>query len=289
MKKLKAVFLLLLPCVLYSKQEFSIKNIKLANTTFSDASCLQIKYDLLLKQSYNESIKLGDSTDTYIIQVLIKDTTKYVQATKGFKAYADTLGRVTTALPMLLLYDAKLYGEQILDIPLSAIALSTGDHLIKVEFRIMDKQGKVLLRKAESTAQNIKVLPKINLHLSIREIDVSHTDEKGEAWDYYLVHPEGAMPDIFWAVNYAAKRIAASPTTINSYVYTDEEDIHGTDITITEGDIFYVNVYDFDVTSFSDKIGTMRIDINDFKNVPNNIISSKFDLVTKMDFSIVTM
>ncbi len=60
---------------------------------YGEASTLAVKYSLLLKQSYNELVKAGDSTEAYLVEVRLKDSNgKFIKAAKGYSAYSDEQG-----------------------------------------------------------------------------------------------------------------------------------------------------------------------------------------------------
>lgn len=87
----------------------------------------------------------------------------------------------------------------------------------------------------------------------------------------------------------ALKKINGSPYAKGNCCYRDAKGKDDVEFTICKDDIFYIHVYDFDMLSFSDQIGSVRVGINDMKQFSGNNFTTKFGKVQKMDFVVTIL
>lgn len=275
----------MLPAALFSaRQEISFQNISLQKVVQGNVSCLAVQCDVMLAETYNQRILAGDSTEVYYIEVWLKDSVNYIRSAKGFGTLTDSIGRLKTRTPLYLVYDAKMYGAFTVYVPFASLEIPSGRQKIKPIIKVVDKNGNVLVPGFGATYNELDVPAKLDLRLTVKHIEVSEKDEAGENWDYRLIHPEGAKPEVYWAVKFANRQLSRSHYHINDYAYNDTEGTYSFEFTISEEDIFFIEVNDFDVTSFSDKIGSYKIDMKDMAMLSGASINIKFDKVERMDF-----
>lgn len=281
---------LLLHCVamLSARQEVTFKNVSLSTQTYNEVNCLAIRFDAYLKYSYNQLLQQGDSTDQYLVEVYLKSD-KLIAVTKGYGSYQDPEGKIRNSYALLLSNDVRLFSNITIFIPMAAIDMAADSQWVKPIFKVLDKQNRVISDNISTRAFSINFPPKINLHLSVKEIAVAETDFKNEFWDYFFVDTNVAKPEVCWSVLLASKKINGSPYTKNSYTYTNAEGKDDVEFTISKDDIFYINVYDFDMLSFSDMVGSMRIDMNEMKQFSGTNFTTKFGKVLKMDFVVTIL
>ena len=285
---------MLLVCLLtgnllaYAKQEVSIKNISTATKTHNEVNCLEVKFDATLKYSYNQLLQQGDSSDQYLVELYLK-TDGFIPAAKGYGSFQDKDGYVHAGYKLLLSHDVKYFGSITLYIPLAAIQVADGPQVLKPVFKITDSQQKALLTPLTGEAFTVNFPERINLRMQVREIQVEETDFKNEMWDYFFIDTTNARPEVCWSVLLAARKINGSPHSKDSYSYYDSEGKDDVEFAICRNDIFYINVYDFDMLSFSDLIGSMRMDMNDMKQFSGSSFTTKFGRVKKMDFVVTIL
>ena len=267
----------------FAKQEVVFKNISLQTKTYNEVSCLVVKFDALLKYSYNNLLQQGDSCDQYVVEIRFKNNS-YIKTTTGYATYTDADGYAKNSTLLLLSNDVKLFDNLVVYIPLAALNLTEGLQSIKPVFSVANKWNNKV--PVTGTAENFQVgVPqKMSLNISVKEIVVAETDFKNEFWDYFFIDTNTAKPEVCWSILLAAKKINGSPYAKNSYTYHDSEAKDDVLFTISKNDIFYINVYDFDMMSFSDIIGSMRVDMNDMEKYSGSDFSTKFGKVLKMDF-----
>jgi hypothetical protein len=272
------------------KQEVTFKNVSAKTQVYNEVNCLAVKFDAVLKYSYNQLRQQGDSaTDQYIVEAYLKNE-KFINATKGYGTYQNPEGHVRNSYKLLLSNDVKYFGNITLFIPLAAIDVGPDSQRLQPVFRLLDKRGNVIADNIAADTFAVKMPPKLNLHLNIQEIVVSETDFKNEDWDYFFAADTNkAKPEVCWSVLLAQRKINGSPPTNNNCCYRDAEGHDDVEFTISKDDIFYINVYDFDMQSFSDLIGSMRVDMNDMKQFSGSSFTSKFGKVLKMDFVVTIL
>jgi hypothetical protein len=278
------LFLLLPVAFVSARQEITFQNITLQKVTQNSVACLAIQCDVVLSETYNQRIQAGDSNEVYYIEVWLKDSTNYIRSAKGYGTLTDSIGRLKIRTPLYLVYDAKMYGAFTVYVPFAALQIPTGLQKIKPVIKVVDKAGKILVPGFGATYNEVEVPAKVDLRLTVKRIEVSEKDNKGENWDYHLVHCEGVKPEVYWAIKFGGRQLSRSPYEVNSLTYADDEGRYTFEFSISEGDIFYLDVNDFDVTSFSDKIGSYKIDMKELAMLSGASINIKFDKVERMDF-----
>lgn len=282
-------FLCSIASALFARQEITVQNISLQSVEYRNVSCLAVQCDILLSQTYNERIRSGDSAEVYFFEVWLKDSADYMQSSKGFGTMTDSIGRLKCSGPILLRYDVKMYGDFTVYIPFAAMQVPSGIQRIKPVIKIVDQTGHIIKPGFGGEYFSMEVPPKLRIRVSVKEILAAEKDQKGENWDYQLNHPESGKPEVCWSINYSGQLLSRSPYEINSYTYSDPDGRYDFEFTISKNDLFYIEVEDFDVTSYSDKIGTLKVDMNEMQMLSGANINVKFDKVEKMDFTLTIL
>lgn len=272
----------------FAKQDASFKNISLQTQVNKEASYLVIKFDVVLKYSFNQILKQGDSCDQYKIEVRLKQN-KLLSVTKGYSNYQDEEGYLKTSYSIPLSNDVHLFENITVMIPLAAIDLPEGAQTIKPSFKLVDKQNRVINNSVAGESYTVNFPQKIRLKIAVKEIEVAETDFSNEFWDYFFVDTNTARPEVCWSVLLAGRKINGSPFTDNSYFYKDLNGNDAVEFTISKNDIFYINVYDFDKLSFSDDVGSLRMDMNETKYTSGGNFVSNFGKVLKMNFAVTVL
>lgn len=282
------ILLLISATQLYAKQEVVFKNVSASAQLHNEVNCLAIKFDAVLKYSYNQLLQQGDSCDQYLIEAYLKNE-GLTGVAKGYGSYQDTEGKLKVGYPVLLANDVKYFGNITVYIPLAAINLSEGPQILTPVFKITDRWKHLITNSAPVEPFTVVFPQKLNLRVSVKEIQAAETDFKNEFWDYFFADTLVARPEVCWSVLLATKKINGSPYTKDSYSYKDPEGKDDIEFAICKNDIFYINVFDFDMLSFSDQIGSMRIDMNDMKQFSGSNFTTKFGKVQKMDFVVTIL
>ena len=276
-----------LPCMLAGKQQVTIRNITAKTVRYNGVSCLYFKYDAVLKNSLNQMQAAHDSGEWYKIKISFNDT-GIVSASKGFRKFADSTNILTGDKNLYPYGDTKIYAGQEIYLPLAAFNLAAGNHYLNPIFSITDRWGNSIDCRFKTDTIQVQIPQQIKLLISISEIEVSKTDGHGESWDYYLFNANNARPEVCWSTVFAGTKLNGSDYTNNRFVYSDEECTDDFEFCISTGDIFYIKVFDFDITSFSDLIGSLKIDMDNYKNY-GPLHTAKFNLVLNMDYSITVL
>ncbi len=269
------------------KQQVTLKNITAKTVRYNGAACLCFKFDALLKYSPNQLKAQHDTSDWYNIAITFKDS-GLLSAAKGFNRLADSIGILTGYHRIYPFGDDKQSGGQEIYLPLAAFNLTEGKHCLNPGFIVTGSYGDTVDCSFKTDTISVLIPQQIKLKISISEIEVSPTDAHGESWDYYLFNAKNAKPEVCWSTMFFGIKLNGSPYTNNSYFYNDEEHNDDFEFVISKGDIFYIKVFDFDITSFSDLIGALKIDMDSYKN-DGPLHISKFNLVLNMDYSITQL
>lgn len=289
MKKLSILFLLITAnTLLFAKQEATVSDVLLQTVTYNDVTCVAVKFNVSLKYSLNDLLQQGDSCDKYLLEVLFKDT-KFIGTTKGYGLYQNEKGFVKAGMPLLLSNNVRVFDNLTLYIPLAALDLEEGPQTISPVFSLADKQNRKIADNLSVGNFTIIIPQKINLRISVKDITVAETDNKGEFWDYFFTDANAGKPEVCWSVLLATKKINGSPYAKDSYQYADPEGKDDVEFSICKNDIFYLNVYDYDMMSFSDEVGSLRIDMNEMEKFSGSNFTTRFGKVVKMNFIITIL
>lgn len=270
-------------------QKISIKNISVKRSLFREANSLTVTFDMQVSQTLSELLNSGDSTDTYYIEVRLKDSVELIPASNGFASYTDDEGFFRAYNTLTLSYYSKSYLALHVNIPLAAVNTVAGIQKMKPVFRVTDKSGRVLMNDFEGSYSEVSVPQKIRLNISVREIHVAEKDFHGENWDYFLLNPGGVLPDVCWSTVFAGSKLNGSPHLSNTLTYKDESGINDFEFCISKNDIFYLTVYDFDITSFSDKIGEIKVDMNEMQKYSGTMFTTQSGKIRSMDVIITIL
>ncbi len=273
---------------LFATQEVGFKDVLLQTTTYKEVTCLAIKFDVSLKNSLNNLLQQGDSCDKYIVEVVLKGD-KFIDATKGYGTYQNDMGLVKNITTLLLSNDVRLFSNMTIYIPMAALNLPEGQQTLTPVFTVTDRWKHVITQNISAGTFTVTIPQKINLHISVTDILVSETDARGEFWDYFFGNANAGKPEVCWSILLAAKKINGSPYTKDSYTYNDAEGKDDIEFTISKNDIFYLNVYDYDMLSFSDQVGSLRIDMNEMEKFSGSNFTTRFGKVSKMNFTITIL
>ncbi|MCW5908553.1 MAG: hypothetical protein KIS94_11890 [Chitinophagales bacterium] len=287
MRNTIALYLFLfVPVALAARQEITFQNIVLHSAKQAEVSCLAVQCDIFLKETYNQRLLAGDSAEAYFVEVWLKDSAEYIKASRGFTEFTDSIGRLKMQVPLYLVYDAKLYGAFTVYIPYAAMQIGSGLQKIKPVIKVVDRAGKIMVPGFGGNYSTMEVPHKIDLRLAVKSITVAEKDANGKNWDLHLTNPEGAKPEVYWALKYAGKQISRSQYELNNFEFTDAEGKYTFDFAVSAEDIFYIEVLDYDVTSFSDKIGSHKINLQELEALNGADVTINFDYVRKMIFSL---
>lgn len=270
-------------------QQITVTAVSANKMIYGEASTLAVKYSLLLKQSYNELVKAGDSTEAYMVEVRLKDTNgKFVKAAKGYGAYSDEQGLASSTFLLLLSYNVKLYADQMLYLPLASLDVQEGMQTLQPVLRVTDKWGRIVMADYNCSAEVFEIPQRVHLNLAVRTIEVAEANLKNQTWDYKL-NPDEEKPEVCWALLLGNKRLSLSPYRSNSYQFVDTSGKSDFEFIISKGDIFIINVMDYDLASYSDKIGFMKVDMADMQKFSGSNFTSRFGKVLKMDFVVTIL
>lgn len=291
--KLAFAFFSLFVCSLLSRaaQQITLSNVTAAKAVYGDANCLAVKFDVLLQQSYSDMIKSGDSAEQYVVELRVKDAAgRVITTNKGYGAYTGTDGALTAGYNIMLNYDTRLYAGQTIYIPFGAMNITEGPQDLTPVLRVTDTKGHVLVYNFQGPTATYEVPQRIHLNLAVKEIDVAETNAKNQHWDYKLKDEEdGEKPEVCWAIMLGNKRLSLSPFRSNSYTYIDTAGRNDFEFVISKGDLFLINVLDYDIASYSDKIGFMKVDMADMQKFSGSSFTSRFGKVLKMDFVVTIL
>jgi len=271
-------------CLSFAGQEVTISNISFKAQTDKELNCLAVKFDVGLKYSYNQLLQKGDSSNQYVIEVYFKQGS-LLNANKGYANYRDTEGKVKTTYVIPLSNDVRSFDNINLLIPFGAIDIPEGMQDVKPVFVITDTQYRTIASKSGKESFTLLFPQKMKLHVSVKEILVSETDFKDEFWDYFIMDTNVAKPEVCWSVLLASRKINGSKHTNDNYTYHDADEKDAVEFFISKNDIFYINIYDLDMMSFSDEVGSLRIDMNTTIPAITHYIS-KFGKVLRMEYDI---
>ncbi|MEM7039543.1 MAG: hypothetical protein AAF570_21390, partial [Bacteroidota bacterium] len=151
--------------------------------------------------------------------------------------------------------------DETLFIPYYAIAVGEGRHKLQLELHVRDlKTGRVVGKSDPLPFAFEK--PEVQLfQVRLQDIYTEETDDSGETWDYQFLNPREIQPDIRWGIKRGDELVFQSDRQKNSTHYEgDPEEDVTPHFSLSEGDHVTIFVYDFDMISFSDRIGTLSLD-----------------------------
>lgn len=283
------ILILFTSSLLPAQQQVSIKTLSLQNVTYNEVNCLAVKFNATLKYSLNNLIQQGDSTsDKYLVELKLK-TDKFITAAKGYGTYQNDKGLVRNTYTLLLSNDVREFDNLTIYIPAAALDIPEGSTSLTPVFTITDARKRPIGPDITGEPCNVIMPQKIKLHVTVKDITVAETDERGEFWDYFFGDTEGGKPEVCWSILLAGKKINGSPYAKDSYTYQDPEGKDAVEFTISKNDIFYLNTYDYDMMSFSDLVGSLRIDMNEMERFSGSNFTSRFGKVVKINFTITIL
>jgi len=274
----------------FAKQEVVVQNLVCATARHAETSSLQVKFDLLFSETYVDVLKRGDSSDMYFVEVRLKCANEYVKVSKGFMLFADSMGQVLGVLRLPLSETEKRYTGLQVFLPLAALQLPSGEQQVQAEISLVDRWGRVLGKRWLFPPFLHKQPQLLHLHVSVQSILVDSLNHKGETWDYAgAASTEKALPDLVWHVLFMNKKLSVSSIRQNTILYEDFQNLNDVEFAITKDDAFSLAVYDYDMPSYSDKIGQIKIDINDMQKFSGSVFTTSSGKLRKMEFIITIL
>jgi hypothetical protein len=285
---------LLLPFLLFgffasAKQEVSVQNVVCSAVRHADVSCLQVRFDLSFTETYVDVLKRGDTADMYFIEVRLIAAHGFVNANKGFSVFADSLGQVVGVLRLPLSDIDKRYVAQVVHLPLAALVLAVGPHNLQPELRVIDRWGRSLGKRWTLPTFLHNQPQLLRLNINVQSILVDSLNLKGETWD----HPGGGvqktLPDLMWTILFMQKKLSVAATSHNTLRYIDTQSLNDVEFTIAQDDAFSIGVYDYDMPTFSDRIGQVKVDMNDMQKFSGSVFTASSGKVRMIEFTVTIL
>ena len=268
----------------FSNQEITIKHVSVKAARFNEAAVLNISYDVSLLRSVKEMEEACDTIGWYNISAYLIDS-NYIHSATGYTKLGDSLGRVVSEHTVVPSRYSKTSNSHLGHIPLAAFNLEEGVHYVRLAFSARDNEGNEITCNFKSDSFDLLIPPRTKLKLAVSSILVSDTDYRGEPWDDFVFKPNNAKPDVYWTTVLMDEKLNFPDYANNNYTYTDPDGLDNFDFSICRGDIFYIKVYDFDIMSKDDFIGSIKVDMSNNKNICIHR-KTKFGLVLDMDYSL---
>lgn len=266
-----------------------MQNVVCSAVRYADVSCLQVRFDLSFTETYVDVLKRGDTADMYFIEVRIIAAHGFVNANKGFSVFADSLGQVVGVLRLPLSDTEKRYAAQVVYLPLAALALSSGQHALQPELTVIDRWGRPL-GKRWSFASFLHTQPQIlRLNVNVQSIVVDSLNEKGDTWDHPGGGIEKTLPDLIWTILFMQKKLSLAATSHNTLRYIDTQSLNDVEFTIAQDDAFSIGVYDYDMPTYSDKIGQVKVDMNDMQKFSGSVFTASSGKVKVIEFTVTIL
>ena len=206
--------------------------------------------------------KLGDSiTKAYLLTIRFKEGNNKVKINTGFAGQfgdEEDLFRLHKSLK-LSLNDAHNY-DFTFAVPVAAFNLKEGLHTLTSIINLTDEETlHSILRNEKMGTVAIQTFPTTKTRVWVKYILVDSLDAEGNLWDYFLLNPIDANPDLVWSLNYAGLTYYSSKMRKNVFEYFDNDKMETFDLTISKGDTISIAVKDIDVLTPDDIIGIVIV------------------------------
>ena len=201
---------------------------------------------------------LGDSiAKAYLLTLRFKEGNSKVKINIGFAGQFGDEEELLTLHQTIKLSLSNVHNYSFtFTVPAAAFNLTEGQHTLTPILGLTDDLTRYsILRKEKVTPVTIKTLLTTKVRVWVKYILVDSLDAGGDLWDYFLLNPIDANPDIAWSLNYAGLTYYSSKTRKNVFEYFDNDKQESFDLTISKGDTISIAVKDIDVLTPDDIIG----------------------------------
>ena len=142
--------------------------------------------------------------------------------------------------------------------PYHALPLAPGTHERNLLLSLCKRSNGHPVIQSEPFPFQITMPRRRIYRLQLNDLEVFDTDYNGETWDIPLLSPREIHPELEWAIKRGGKEIYRSPRGRNMLRMLGSEMPTSTPFfCLAEGDSLDLVVEDFDLLSFSDRIGAM--------------------------------
>ena len=268
------------------KQEVKISNVTIIPKINNEgATSMQVNYALNFKYSRQDKLNAKDSSDNhYRIELRLETDSGLVLAQQGYEKYIDSAGTLIFRDEVLLSID-RYYAGNAIFLPIASLHLETGTYRIRAVMRCYDYSRQQVTDDFRSGFTVFKMPPHQAVKLMMRHISVSPIDPSGEPWDYYPFNFHKSLPDVFWDLRYGTGIIHTSATQWDTYEWDDQFGAGDYTFYVIKGDVLRMRIYDRDVYSPNDLIGSTYISMGP-KCCDGKLHNLKFDYVLNMVYAI---
>ena len=268
------------------KQEVKISNVSIIPRINNEgATSMQVNYALNFKYSRQDKLNAKDSSDNhYLIEIRLETDSGRVLAQQGYEQNIDSAGTLVFRNEVLLNID-RYYAGNAIFLPIASLRLDTGTYRIRAVMRCYDYNHLQVTDDLRSGFTVFRMPQHQAVKLMMRHISVSHTDHSGEPWDYYPFNYHKSLPDVFWELHYGTAPLHTSTTQWDTYEWEDQYGAGDYTFYIIKGDVLRMRIYDRDVYSPNDLIGSTYISMGP-KCCDAKLHDIKFDYVLNMVYAI---
>lgn len=263
------------------KQSAEFKNaVALPDQVKDGLHGIAFKFDLSFAHEGKLIFVKPESYRDYAVFCWLSDREgKLVPASTDAISYQGPNGHCRDSLMIRLGNSGKEFKDETMFIPYHAIALDEGERSLNYKLVVMEiKSGKIL---AESEVLNFAFnKPKTQLvRVGVQRILADSIDVDGEPWDFKFLNPRDIGPDMYWTLRRGKNTLLKSEKQRNQITYIGGADDISSWCQISEGDLLYLSVLDFDLLGYSDQVGALELDVASDKVINHGVNEFYFGAV----------
>lgn len=246
------------------KQSAELANIELLPDQVKEGlKGIAIKFDVNFAFEGREIFNKEDTYQDYDVYARLFDRSRQkVAANLDAIPYRDLDGYCRDSIMIRLGNVGKLFKDEVMFIPYHAIALDSGAQRLQIQLSLVTKKDNAVLAKSAFIDLNFRKPNTQLVRIGVRDIWADSTDLSGEPWDFKFLNPRDVGPDLYWTLRRGTHIIQKSEKQKNQIKYIGDISDFTSWIQISEGDLLYFSVFDFDLLGYSDVAGNLTIDVN---------------------------
>lgn len=218
-------------------------------------------FDLQLTRPMDGEIPVFHSDwGPYLIRSFITDPNGLpIAGTDDAPNYRNKMGHCRDSIRFIVPEKGELFPDFQLFIPFYALDLRSGTYDLRLKLEMRHAETGALIQVTDPIPIAINKPALKLLRMSVKYFSVDSFDLSGGNWDYHLLNEDESRPDPEWKLMRGRFPVHKPRKLKNTYEYEGESLDLTPVFTLSEGDLLDVRVEDFDLTSFSDQIGSTTL------------------------------
>ena len=184
-----------------------------------------------------------------------------ITASQDAASWRDPYGHVHANQTIRLRQERSLYQKRQFFLPYHVPNLPKGGHNVRIRIALMDAKTKKILADYQSSILPIQKPPVKLFRMKMKEVEVAELDRNKENWDYFFLTESEGLPDLKWEIQRANDPVFSSRRRKNVTRFEGNFRDNSGIFTLSKGDPIELVIIDNDMTSASDTIGRMTLNL----------------------------